>query len=95
MANHRKKSELNDAQEKKNTTDNFFVKELKERAEIRQKSKIFKSIIDSEKAAELHRIDSESKLREERISSDISALDTALNGDDTEMIKAALKNFNL
>lgn len=95
MAEQKKKPRQDGSCDKKRNPDSFFVQELKARAEIKQKSKAFKTMVDVGKEKELRRIDAESKRREDSISTDVSALDAALNTDDAEMIKAALKNFHL
>ncbi len=81
----------NSSNENKRKSDNFFVQELKARAEIRQQTMAFKARVDAQKDRELHRIENDSKRREE----DISALESALNGDDAEQIKEALKKMQI
>lgn len=88
------KKEIN-SQEDRGENNIFFVRELKERAEIKQKTKVFRARVDAEKKQELRRIEEDSKRRAEDISIDVSALEKALSDDDAEQIKAALKKLKI
>lgn len=75
----------------KSKMDNFLIRELKKRKEIQQQTKIFKAAIDEEKKRGLLRIENDIKQGE----NDVSKLEYALNSDDTEQIKTALKSLQI
>ena len=95
MDKQQNKNEQTTSDENKSKSNNFFIQEVKKRAKIKQKTKIFKAMVDAEKQQKLHRIENDCNRRKEDISADILALESALNGDDTEKIKAALRNLQI
>ena len=95
MDKQQNKNEQTTSGKNKSKPNNFFIQEMKKRAKIRQKTKIFKAMVDAEKQQKLRRIENDSNRRKEDVSADILALESALNGDDTEKIKAALRNLQI
>lgn len=95
MNEQQKENKQTVSNKSKRKTYNFFIQELKKRAEIKQKANVFKAMVDAEKEQELLRIESDSKHREEDILADVSALESALSADDAEQIKTALKNLQI
>lgn len=79
--------------EKKSSSENFFVNELKERISINKKSKDFKAAVDSVKGAALEKLDEEYSRRNEQMTSELGQIENALMSDDPEQIKNALKGF--
>lgn len=94
MAAENKKLEKSENQTQKKP-NNFFIHELKERAEIIKQSHLFKKSVDDEKARQLQMIEEGCKIRKDAISDKISKLEGALNGDDPELIKEMLKNMQI
>lgn len=80
--------------ENKSSRDNFFVHEIKERINIKNKSKEFKAVVDSAKEATLERVNGNYSQRNELISSEINQLEMALMSDDPEKIKKALAELS-
>lgn len=73
----------------------FIFDELKERAEIKRKSKRFKTAIDAEKKKCLKIMEEDSVIKNEEIEKDIAKLEGALQVGDSELIKEMLKNINI
>ena len=74
---------------------NFWMDILKERMEIKRKSKEFKKRVDIVKKLELNRIEEESAEREYVINSMENELELALKEGDNDKIKELLKNFRM
>lgn len=87
-----KKSE--NEQIKQQSNNDFWMKELKERQEIKKKSREFRKIVDTVKKDMLEQIEKTSRCRENSMNNEMAQLESALESNDAEQIKAVLKNLS-
>lgn len=92
---NKKQRQIHNKNQFKKKPDNFFIHELKERAEIKKQSYLFKKAVDDEKVKQLRMIEEYGKVKEAAINDKISQLEDVIKSDNPELIKQMLKNMQI
>lgn len=79
---------------KQQSNNDFWMKELKEREGIKKESREFRKIVDTVKKDMLEQIEKTSRCRENSMNNEMAQLESALESNDAEQIKAVLKNLS-
>lgn len=93
VTNYDGRSAPDDNKDKKQ--ENFIIRECKERAEIKEKSKQLKNATDRQKDYQLHEIELEHERNLESTKNMVETLESALDADDPEVIKELLRNMKV